>query len=153
MSKESDLRLVLSAVDTSGLNALKLAFAAGKVTSGRFFDTYGNGCLIYWASERQVVDRGTREHWERSNPLLGCEGGAAIKRVIVGWDANNPSCILKGKDYDVTYPKATYVISPGDVLGAIDSILAERSAANTLEDEAVSAAAKIGEGEPSGVSG
>jgi hypothetical protein len=136
MSKMEDLRTVLSAAETSGVESLRRAMHSGRVIHGRFISGKG-GCLVYWASDRTVVDRPSREKFEASRAAIGCECSEEMRRVIVGWDANSPDTILKGDGYDEAYPKATYVITPEDVIQVIDEVLAERASANANEDAAV----------------
>ena len=115
MSKKHDLELVFAAVPTSGLKSLWQALATDRVIRGRFIDGHGNGCLFHWLSEQQMIDRPSRVAWAFGNLLFTAKHDAAMRRVIVGWDAAAPDAIVKGVGYESEYPEARYVVRPGDV--------------------------------------
>lgn len=144
MSKFDDLRLVFSAIETNHLELLRGAIYDNLVCRCRFVDGKGKGCLMYWASGREVVDRQRREQWTAS--LLG--GGekirSAILRIIVGWDAVEPEVICKGLGYATTYPESSfpirepsYMIMASEVLAVVEEVLAARAEANAAEEAAV----------------
>lgn len=136
MDKMQDLRSVFGSVATESLELLRNAINNDRAIRGRFIDARGNGCLVYWASGREVVDRRGREQWEKEQALLGCDADA-VRRVIAGWDAISPSGIVKGPGYDEVYPKPTYTVMTEDVLSVIDELMAARREANAEEDAAV----------------
>lgn len=142
MTKEQDLQLVASSVSTAGLRSLSRALRCHRVIHGRFVDGRGNGCVFYWLSEREMVDRASRIHWTNSNPLFEQEHDAAIRRLIVGWDASTPDAVVKGPGYDAEYPAASYVLTEQDLRRALATTLRDRRAANQAENEAVRRAAK-----------
>lgn len=135
MQKHTDLRFVFAAVATLGLKSLWNAMKRDRVIRGRFIDGYGGGCLFHWLSRRTIIDRPTREAWLAENPLLTPEHDAAMRRIIVGWDAVDPELIVKGVGYEKTYPQATYKVSRRDVMLALREILRARRAANRAERE------------------
>ncbi|MCE9604949.1 MAG: hypothetical protein K8U03_08615 [Planctomycetia bacterium] len=137
MTKEQDLLLVASSIPTSGLRSLSKALRCRRVIHGRFVDGRGNGCLFYWLSEREMVDRASRIHWTRTNPLFDSAHDEAIRRLIVGWDASTPSAVVKGPGYDTEYPAATYALTEDDIRQGLAATLRLRRAANRAENEAV----------------
>lgn len=145
MTKEQDLELVASSVSTSGLRSLSRALRCHRVIHGRFVDGRGNGCVFYWLSEREMVDRASRIHWTHSNPLFDIEHDQAIRRLIVGWDASTPEAVVKGPGYDTEYPQASYELKEADIRMALAKTLRMRRAANHAENAAVRKAAKVGE--------
>lgn len=134
--KRKDLRFVFAAVATAGLRALWKALKSGRVIHGRFVDSSGNGCLFHWCSQQEISDRFSRQAWFRRNPLLTEEHDAAMRRIIVGWDAAAPQLIVKGAGYEAEYPEASYVVQPKDVRAAIKAVMRERREANQAEKEA-----------------
>jgi len=142
MTKEQDLQLVASSIPTSGLRSLSKALRCRRVIHGRFVDGRGNGCVFYWLSEREMVDRASRIHWTRSNPLFEQEHDEAIRRLIVGWDASTPDAVVKGPGYDIEYPTASYVLNEQDIRKALAVALRTRRNANRAENEAVRRAEK-----------
>lgn len=145
MSKEQDLQLVAASIPTSGLRSLSKALRCRRVIHGRFVDGRGNGCVFYWLSEREMVDRASRIHWTRNNPLFDHEHDEAIRRLIVGWDASTPEAVVKGPGYDSEYPAASYVLTEADLRQALAAALRMRRAANRAENEAIRRAEKAGE--------
>jgi hypothetical protein len=135
MTKEQDLQLVASSIPTSGLRSLSKALRCRRVIHGRFVDGRGNGCVFYWLSEREMVDRASRILWTRSNPLFDQEHDEAIRRLIVGWDAATPESVVKGPGYDVEYPTASYVLTEQDLRQALAVALRQRRAANQAEND------------------
>ncbi len=144
MSKEQDLQLVASSIPTSGLRSLSKALRCRRVIHGRFVDGRGNGCVFYWLSEREMVDRACRIHWTRSNPLFDTEHDEAIRRLIVGWDASTPDAVVKGPGYDSEYPAASYVLTEADLRQALAAALRMRRVVNRAENEAVRRAERAG---------
>lgn len=140
MSKKHDLEMVFAAVPTSGLKSLWQALQSGQVIRGRFIDGRGNGCLFHWLSEQEMVDRPSRFAWTNRNPLFTAAHDAAMRRVIVGWDAAEPEMIVKGAGYEAEYPTARYVVRKRDVRRAIRNVMRERREANRLEGAAERAA-------------
>lgn len=133
MNKQRDLRMVFSAIPTTGLRSLWTALSAKRVIRGRFVDARGNGCLFYWLSECQMTDRASRLAWTCSNALFTEAHDAAIRRIIVGWDNAQPDAIVKGAGYENEYPAVGYVIRRSDVRRAIKKVMRLRRAANTAE--------------------
>ena len=125
-NKIHDLRLVLTAIDTTGLLSLRKAFDLGLVCRGCFVDGDGNGCLINWLSEQEVYTRPSRQLWERHHPFFGKEHLAAIKRIVVGWDASDPKALCAAPGYDKEYPPAEYVLTEADVLAVLEETLSQR---------------------------
>ena len=126
MNALADLALVFAAVSLNALRSLQNALACKRVIVGRFVDGRGNGCVFHWLSEREMVDRTSRKHWTSSNWLFGLEQENAMKRLSVGWDANDPSKIIKGGNYDSEYPAASYVLTPEILAAALAQALKER---------------------------
>lgn len=137
MTKEQDLQLVAACIPTSGLRSLSRALRCRRVIHGRFVDGRGNGCVFYWLSEREMVDRASRIHWTNGNPLFDQAHDEAIRRLIVGWDASTPEAVVKGPGYDAEYPAASYVLTEQDLRQALATALRDRRAANQAENEAV----------------
>lgn len=137
MTKEQDLQLVAAGISTSGLRSLSKALRCRRVIHGRFVDGRGNGCVFYWLSEREMVDRASRIHWTHSNPLFDQQHDEAIRRLIVGWDASTPEAVVKGPGYDSEYPAASYVLTEQDLRQALAAALRDRRAANQAEDAAL----------------
>jgi len=135
MTKEQDLQLVASSIPTSGLRSLSKALRCRRVIHGRFVDGRGNGCVFYWLSEREMVDRASRILWTRSNPLFDQAHDEAIRRLIVGWDASTPDAVVKGPGYDIEYPAASYVLTEQDIRQALAVALRQRRAANQAEND------------------
>ena len=133
MSKKQDLELVFAAVPTSGLKALWQALSSGRVLRGRFIDGHGNGCLFHWLSETQMIDRPSRVAWTAQNLLFTELHDAAMRRIIVGWDAADPQAIVKGAGYETEYPTASYVVRANDVRRAIREVMRVRRLVNQLE--------------------
>ncbi|MBA4017829.1 MAG: hypothetical protein C0483_11695 [Pirellula sp.] len=133
MSKQQDLELVFAAIPTSGLKSLWKALRADRVIRGRFIDGHGKGCLFHWLSERQMIDRPSRVAWTSQNLLFGNAHDAAMRRVIVGWDAADPDAIVKGAGYESEYPTASYVVRAVDVRRAIRKVMRVRRSANQAE--------------------
>lgn len=133
MSKKQDLELVFAAIPTSGLNALWQALSSGRVLRGRFIDGHGNGCLFHWLSETQMIDRPSRVAWTAQNLLFTESHDAAMRRIIVGWDAADPQTIVKGAGYETEYPAASYVVRANDIRRAIRKVMRVRRLANQLE--------------------
>lgn len=133
MSMKQDLELVFAAIPTSGLKALWQAMDSGRVLRGRFIDGRGNGCLFHWLSETQMIDRPSRLAWTSQNLLFTESHDAAMRRIIVGWDAADPKAIVKGADYEKEYPTANYVVRAIDVRRAVRKVMRERRRANLLE--------------------
>lgn len=133
MSKKQDLELVFAAVPTSGLKALWQALSSGRVLRGRFIDGHGKGCLFHWLSETQMIDRPSRVAWTAQNLLFTELHDAAMRRIIVGWDAADPQAIVKGAGYETEYPTASYVVRANDVRRAIREVMRVRQLANQLE--------------------
>lgn len=143
MTKEQDLHLVASSVSTAGLRSLSKALRCHRVIYGRFIDGRGNGCVFYWLSEREMVDRASRIQWTHGNPLFEKEHDDAIRRLIVGWDAATPEAVVKGPGYDKEYPPAAYNLTEADLRRALAKELRTRRAVNRAENEAVRRAAEV----------
>lgn len=126
MNALADLALVFAAVSMNALRSLQNALACKRVINGRFVDGRGNGCIFHWLSEREMVDRASRKHWTGSNWLFGLEQSNAMKRLIVGWDANNPEMVVKGPGYDNEYPAPSYVLAPEVLAAALAQAVKER---------------------------
>lgn len=133
MSKKHDLELVFAVIPTSGLKSLWQALSTGRVLRGRFIDGHGNGCLFHWLSEMQMIDRPSRVAWTSQNLLFTASHDAAMRRIIVGWDAADPDAIVKGAGYETEYPTASYVVRASDVRRAIRKVMRVRRRANQLE--------------------
>lgn len=134
----SDLKLVLAAVCTGGLQMLAAALSRNVVITGRFVSG-GSGCLFYWMSECKVDCRPALSKWLESNPLLTDEHKQAALRMVVGWDAQNPDNISKSAGYEDVYPAPAYTLTRDIVAEAIELVLKERKEANELEQKAIDA--------------
>lgn len=132
-----DLATMLDIVPTSGLRSLARALRHGAVIRGRFTDAAGGGCLMYWLSEGEVVDRTSRRSWTRSNPFCTDEIDRLARTLIAAWDAALPAWeTLKGAGYEAEYPRAPYVLQVSDVRQALAIALRARRQANASEREA-----------------
>lgn len=126
VSKREDLRLVLAGASNRGLALLRQGLKDGRVIRGLFVGEGDcNGCILFFLSEYQVRDRAALTQWVGDRwHVPGVDD--ACKRLIVGWDAADPSKITKGKGYEEFYPKASYVLNADEVIVAIDKVLADR---------------------------
>lgn len=135
--RDADLRLVLSAVRTEGLESLHSAVKADRVIRGKLVDDLHRGCLMFFMSEQYARSRDTlRTDWSDSNPLFTDEHRAAVRRIITGWDAAKPDQVPTGDDYRAAYGAAQYVIDAPDLRRALLPILRARRQANRAERHA-----------------